>query len=249
MREELLAGKIELPNKQKFLDNLSTNTVEVIEEMFHSLWYNYCSNKGSTSTIHWMGKCSSKAEFLGGLRALIQASWVTMDTRQNFSSISLNELKLLEFVSAEELEEVRFAKRFYKYLPYANTSEQDGMATVRTLGSSTNTKLSRPGMEVGAKSLFSFDRSALNKHFNRIKIEARKGIEETLAKHPQMNDDQANYAEVMDEIISHLATEDIVCNMGVNHVDSRGRAIKSHLSKVMNPIGFKVARALLVIPE
>jgi len=249
MREELLSGKIELPNKRKFLDNLDTDTVEVIEEMFQSLWYNYCANKGSTSTLHWMGKCAIRGEFLGGLRALIQANWVIMDTRQNFSSISLNEQKLLEFVTSSELEEVRFAKRFYKYLPYANTSEQDGMATVHTLGSSTNTKLSRPGMEVGAKSLFSFDRSALNKHFDRIKIEARKGIEETLAKHPQMQHDQANYAEVMDEIISHLATEDVVCNMGVNYVDSRGRAIKSHLSKVMNPIGFKVARALLVIPE
>jgi hypothetical protein len=221
-----------------------------VEQLFQSLWYNYCANKGTTSTIYWIEKVGmNRGKFLGALKALVTSNWVTLDTRDNFSSIGLNELKLLQFVSQNELDTVRYSMRFYKYLPYANQSTQHGLATVRVFGKPTERKLSRPGMEIGAKSMFSFDRTALNKHYGMVREEARKGVEKTLQQHPQMADDHANYAEVVDGIIEHLASEDVVCNMGVNYVDSRGRAIKSHLDKVMNPIGFKVARALLVIPD
>jgi hypothetical protein len=249
MREDILEGKLPLPSYDAFVCNFNNRVVDTVDEMWGSLWHNYCANKGSTSSIHWLEKAGAEntAEFLTALKCLHE--WVVITTTGNFSSIALKEPKLLEFVSEDELTQVRFNKRFLKYLPYANTSNQDGLATVYTGGKATAGKLSRPGMEVGAKSLFSFDRSALVEDYDMVVEQARKGIDKTVLKHEDMLNDEANYSDIMDSIIDYLADNDVVCNMGINNVDTRGRAIKSHLSKVMNPVGFKVARALIVIPE
>lgn len=250
MRDNILNGELPLPSKDKFLNHFPTDFVEVIESMWHSLWVNYCAKTQGTSTIFWMEKAGTenKRHYLSALKALQNAGWVLINTRDNYSSAVLSETKLLEFVSAEELAQVRFEKRFVKYLPYASTSNQHGKAVIRVNGKATDRKLLREGMEVGAKSVFSYDRNAMARDYDLVRTECRKGIEKTLVKHPQMAHDEANYGEVMDSILEYIATTDLECNMGINHVDSRGRAIKTNLDKVMNPVGYKVARALLVIP-
>lgn len=251
MRIELLEGKLPLPSRDVFISNVGIEVTTILERMWKSLWHNYCANLGSTSTIYWMellGPENTKL-YLSAIASLKRANWIELDTRDNFSSISISTPKLLEFVTQNELDSIRLTKRFYKYLPYADLSSQKGKATVKANKETTNRSLIRHGMELGAKSTFSFDRQALVNNFDTIREEARKGIDKTLLEHPQIANDHANYGEVLDEILLHLAEEDIVCNMGINNVDSRGRAIKSNLDKVMNPIGFKVARALLVIPE
>jgi hypothetical protein len=188
--------------------------------------------------------------FLSCIASLTRSGWVVLDTRMNFQSIKINSLKVLQNVTQDELDSIRLTKRFYKYLPYVDNTEQNGKAVVKVFGKSTARKLDRVGMEVGAKSVFQLDAVAMAEDFDIVRSEARKGIENTLLEHPLMAQDRANYSEVMDEILFHLVENpQEKFNMGVNYVDSRGRAIKSHLSKVMNPIGFKVARALLVIPE
>lgn len=250
MRNEILSGSLPLPKHDSFIEYYP-NAVDVIERMWQSLWVHYCANKGSTSTIHWLEQVGAEysREFLQCLNILQQGEWVIINTSDNFSSAMLNEIKLLEFVSEEELTQVRFNKRFEKYLPFANTTTQYGKATVVANQVRTKRKLNRPGMEVGAKSLFSFDRNVLAENFTSIVETANKGMLEVLTKYPEMKSDEANYAEIVEGIIGYLVNNEVVCNMGINNVDSRGRAIKSHLSKVMNPIGFKVARCLLVIPE
>lgn len=250
MRDNILNGELPLPSKDKFLDRFPLEFVEIIESMWHSLWVNYCAKTQGTSTIFWMERAGTeyKKHYLTALKGLQVAGWIQISTKDNYSSAVLSESKLLEFVSSEELAQVRFEKRFVKYLPFASTSTQNGLATVRVNGKATNRKLPRAGMEVGAKSTFSYDRDAMNTDYDLVRKECRKGIEKTLKQHPQMAHDEANYAEVMDSILEYIATTDIQCNMGSNHVDSRGRAIKTNLDKVMNPVGYKVARALLVIP-
>lgn len=244
-------GKLPLPSKDKFELHVGSIVTDIIEQMWNSLWFNYCANLGTTSSIYWMEKLGPEntKSYLSALASLQASGWIVMDTRSNFSSIALNTEKLLEYITEEELSEIRYLKRFDKYLPHVDESVQHGLAEVYVKGKPTGRKLSRSGMEVGAKSQFTFDRAALTKHFDVVRADVRKGIENTLEKHPQMADDGANYAEILDGVLEHLANETVVCNMGVNKVDSRGRAIKSHLDKIMNPVGFKMARALLVIPE
>ena len=251
MREFILDGQLPLPSKEKWLATFPEDFVETMESMWNSLWVNYCAHLKGTSSIYWMEKAGVqyKHEYLKALKGMQNGGWIIITTRDNYSSVVLSTAKLLEFVSEEELTQVRFNKRFVKYLPFASTSSQKGLATVRVNKRTTSSKMLRAGMEVGAKSVFLYDKVALTSDFDIIKTECRKGIEETLAKHPTMGIDEANYSEIMDSILDYISVEDVQCNMGTNHVDSRGRAIKSNLDKVMNPIGFKVARALIVMPN
>jgi hypothetical protein len=250
MRNEILNGSLPLPKADSFTEHYPA-VVDVITRMWNSLWLHYCANKGSTSTIHWLEQAGANnaKEFLLCLNILSQGGWIIIETSDNFSSAMLNEIKLLEHVSEEELTQVRFNNRFEKYLPYTDTTTQNGKASVVANQKRTNRKLNRPGMEVGAKSQFQFDRKALARNLEAITEQANKGMKELLTKYPEMQSDEANYGEVVESIIAYLVDNEVTCNMGVNNVDSRGRAIKSHLGKVMNPIGFKVARCLLVIPE
>jgi hypothetical protein len=250
MRNEILGGSLPLPKEDEFIKHYPT-VADVVIRMWASLWVHYCANKGSTSTIYWLEQAGAgnSREFLQCLKILVQGGWLIVETSDNFSSAMLNESKLLEHVSDEELTQVRFNNRFEKYLPYADTTTQNGKASVVANQKRTNRKLNRPGMEVGAKSQFQFDRKALARNLEAITEEANKGMKELLTKYPEMQSDEANYGEIVESIIDYLVDNEVTCNMGINNVDSRGRAIKSHLAKVMNPIGFKVARCLLVIPE
>jgi hypothetical protein len=67
--------------------------------------------------------------------------------------------------------------------------------------------------------------------------------------YPEMRRDTASYDEVATTIVdSIIATPDLVYSSGQFYSDSRGRNISGMLDKVFNPIGFKVARACLLIP-
>lgn len=248
MRNELLNGNLPLISPEKFQEYLGTELMPTMEALWSSLWHNYCANEGSTSSIFWLKLFGAEntEKYIEVIKELIKKGWIETDTNEAFSSIKLSSIKLLEFVSPAELEEIRFAKRFDKYLPVTNKSTQHGVAKVRLNGTSSAKTLQRPGMEIGAKSEFHFDQLSILNNLDAIVEEVNKGIVKTLAKSTKV--DSANYGNVSKEIVEYIATNKITCNMGSNHVDSRGRAIKTGLAKVFNPIGYKTARANLVIP-
>lgn len=247
MRTSILSGYLPLPAYDQFAEAFP-HLIDTIESMWASLWHNYCANKGGTSAIYWseqFGKGNTE-DFIAVCSNL--RNWLIIVTKPAYSSLQLNESKLLEFVTSEELEAVRHDLRFYKYLPIADTTAQHGVARVRANGKAIDHTLNRPGMEVGAKSTFGYDRAALNRHFDDVVKAAGKGMEDVFAKYPELRADEANYGNVTADIIAYLAQNNVTCNMGINQCDTRGRAIKAHLSKVGNPIGFKPFRALITIP-
>ena len=249
MRNELLQGELPLPRLHLWEEHYSC-VLPQLQAMWSSLWHNYCANRSGTSAIYWMEEFGVEyaEHFIACVDNLQNSGWVIVDTTAAYSTITLVESKLLTFVSEEELADIRFSKRFVKYLPYANTTTQHGVAKVRANGKLNGTTLHRPGMEIGAKSTFTYDREALLRNLDDVKAEAGKGMAKVINKYPELLKDPANYGNVVSEIINYVAENEIECNMGVNQCDSRGRAIKSHLSKVANPVGFKAFRALLVIP-
>lgn len=253
MRNDVLAGRLPLPNRDLFIAEFGTSFVAKLEGLWHSLWHHYCANphQSSTSAISWAEEfgVAHHREYLAALNALQSAGWIVMDTTENWSSVRLNELALLKFVSPEELEDVRFSKRFHKYLPVATFSHNNGIARVRINGKPSELTMYRPGMERGSQSPFYFDREALTANFEDVVGEVNKGMDKVLTRYPELSKDEANYGNVSREIVAYLAEEPLLCNLQYNDVDSRGRAIKGGLRKVFNPIGFKVARALVVIPE
>lgn len=250
MREQLLNGNLPLPGYDKF-DEHYHYVLPVLEQMWHSLWHHYCANLGTTSTIHWIKQAGKgrTAELLSCISILQQGNWIEVHSTDNYSTICLKSDRLLDYVTEDELTQIRFNNRFERYLPTANRTTQHGLATVYANQERTNRKLSRAGMEIGAKSEFHYDQSMLAKHYETVLAESNKGMIKVLDKYPELKNDEANYGDIVEAIIDYLVDNQVTCNMGINNVDSRGRAIKSHLSKVANPIGFKVFRALLVIPE
>jgi hypothetical protein len=252
MREQILLGDLPLPGYDKFDEHEEFNEVlGTLQSMWHSMWKHYCANKSSTSTVYWTKQAGAgnTAMFLHGIKILFNSGWIELKTTENYSSVAIKETKLLEFCSSIELEQIRLEVRMARYLPLVDTTDQHGLAAVYANGKRTDRKLSRPGMQIGAKSVFQLDRDALLENYEEILPEVTKGMDKVFLEWPDLKSDGANYSEVSEEVLKYLALEDHEFNMGVNNCDSRGRAIKSGLSKVMNPIGFKVARCLLVIPE
>lgn len=252
MRNLLLQGKIELPGYEKFeAEPTYACILGTLQSMFQSLWRHYCANEGDTSLIYWTKQAGPglTRNFLGAVDILFRYNWVEITYHENYSSIKLAKSKLLEFVNDDELTQIRFNNRFEKYLPHVDTTDQHGKAVVFANQARTSNKLDRPGMQVGAKSVFKLDQRALFANLEEITAEANKGMLELFKKDSTLRNDEANYGDIVESIVEYLVDNSVEFNMGVNNVDSRGRAIKSGLSKVMNPIGFKVARALLVIPE
>lgn len=251
MREHILQGSLPLPGYEKFEETIYNEVLGTLQSMWQSMWRHYCANKSSTSTVFWTEQAGpgKTALFLGAIKNLFRSDWIELKTTENYSSINIKESKLLEFVTMEELEQVRLEFRVSRYLPIVDTTNQNGLAAVYANGIRTTRKLSRPGMEIGAKSVFQLDRNAILNNYEAILPEVTKGMDKVFLDYPELKSDGANYREVSEEVLKYLALEEHSFNMGINNVDSRGRAIKSGLSKVMNPIGFKVARALLIIPE
>ena len=252
MRLDILQGNLPLPGKYKFEEYYTSNVVDKLERMWESLWHNYCANKSSTSSIYWMEefKVDNSANFINIIKILVKSNWITTTASNNFATLQLNESRLLDFVSAEELEDVRFSKRFDKYLPICSHEVRKDDCKVRANGKTLVGKtLYRPGMQKGATSKFSYDRSMLSANLEAVTTDCNKGMDKVLHKYPELMSDKANYGNVVKEIIKHLATTNVMSDMGVNLCDTRGRAIKSNLSKVANPIGFKAFRALIIIPE
>ena len=252
MREHLLQGNLPLPGYDTFASHREFDEVlGTLQSMWHSMWKHYCANKSSTSTVFWtvQAGAGNTRVFLHCVKILFKSGWIELKTTENYSSIKLAKSKLLEYVTDEELTQIRFNNRFEKYLPHIDTTNQNGKAAVFVNGQRTDRKLDRLGMEVGAKSTFTLDQQALFTNLEEITPEANKGMLELFKKDSTLRNDEANYGDIVESIVEHLVDNSIEFNMGVNNCDSRGRAIKSGLTKVMNPIGFKVARALLVIPE
>ena len=70
-----------------------------------------------------------------------------------------------------------------------------------------------------------------------------------IIKYPDIIKDQANYREIGTEIVESLIYECGTYNAGPRTSDPRHRDNSGYLDKVGNPVGFKVMRGLLVIPE
>jgi len=71
-----------------------------------------------------------------------------------------------------------------------------------------------------------------------------------ILKHPQITADHANYRELGTEIVdAYMYAGSTQYNGGPRTSDQRGRNNRGDLSKIGNPVGFKIMRSLLVIPE
>lgn len=256
---QIRVGKLEMPNIEGFKQAFGTETYNQVAAMFSAMWHRYLL-KGAHQTptgdvVHsvampyWAQRINNPKAHNIALKVLSKAGWITVSTRpnNNWSEAWLNESKLLEYVTQRELDSTRMYHKFMDY-KLSNTQSTTNNKVLQ-IGKPIKSNLVRNGFTKAGNTEFAFNTVQIHNNFEEVLAEVNKGIEKMILKYPQIATDHANYKELGREILEDLAIADTTYTSGERASDFRGRDIAGFLSKIGNPIGFKVMRSLLVIPE
>ena len=249
MRQQLLDGRLPLPSRNKFVASIGEHYTRVTERMFNALWYAYLNNKGTISTIYWSAQFANAKVFNIALIALSNAQWLTSHSipARNWAEAQLNENKLLEYCTQEELESIR---AYYKYADYVLTNDSSTLTRATRLnGKTVDTGLVREGFMQAGNSRFTYDQELMSDYRDVIQANLTKSMDKIAEMCPNLRHDRASYDTISVDILNYYLESNATYTRGNNYNDSRGRAISSCLSKVGNPISSKDFRSLLVIPE
>jgi hypothetical protein len=244
MREQLLEGVLEYPGTAIFQDY--PNQENEIRAFWKAIWINYLA-KQDTNGIYWYKLLGPKL-YNDLMRRLSHNKWVCSLglSGRRWASIKLNEDKLLDFVSPDELVKIKATKKYDKYL--LECEESRAATLVKQNGKTKRTGLVRKGFRDAGNTQFGYDMDALAKYEEAVKLNLTKSMDKIRETYPNMQTDEASYDVVSVGIFDwHKANKYEVFTTGTNINDSRGRAISQGLTKIANPISSKDFRAALVI--
>lgn len=238
---------LSLPNYDLITKNLSIEEIDTAERFWTALWGVYTRNKGTTSLIYWtekMGCAKAMNKVLLILKDYVKSIVVP---ERNWAEVQLDEDKLLELFSIQELTHYRKERKLGKYLPeFKEVFKPD---LVRVNGKVNKSGLVREGFMKACNTQYYFDTALLNKYKKQVTDNTNKGMTKMRQMYPDIDVDDASYDVIAESIVDHLANEPALMTQGESYLDSRGRAIKGSLSKLCNPIGYKDFRSLLTIPR
>lgn len=244
MREAILDGELAYPG-DRLLNKYPLKEDEILN-FWKALWRNYLRDQ-DTSGIYWYEKLGHKV-YNEVMRAGCKNGWLISHSipARRWSTVSLNADKLLDFVTEEELQEVRRKYKYKKYL--LECSGAKASTLVRQNGETKRTGLVRKGFRDAGNTQFGYDMGTLGKYEEAVKLNLTKSMDKIRHYYPDMRSDSATYDQVVVGIYDwHMENAEEVFTTGDNINDSRGRAISQSLCKAFNPISSKDARAALVI--
>lgn len=247
MREQLLAGKLDLPNYQAFVSAIGPEMANLADKLFQALWFQYLKDKGTINSTYWSNRFNNPFIFNQVIMSLSKAGWLISHAipARNWAEMHLNENKLLEFVSQDDLEQIRAYNKHLQYMPTNEESTVNHLTKVN--GKTKNTGLLRNGFMKAGNSKYKYDTQMMQDYATIIQQNLTKSMDKIAESHPNLRHDRASYDTISIDIFNHLVQSDNTYTRGNNYSDSRGRAISSALSKVANPISCKDFRALLII--
>lgn len=247
MREQLLRGKLDLPSRNNFISNIGEHYTHLAERMLTSMWQHYLLNKGTTSLVYWATEFHNPKVFNIVLMSLAKSGWITTHSipARNWAEGGINEDKLLNYVSSDELEQIRAYNKFQKYLSVETSSTK--CTATKLNGKLQDTGLVREGFMLAGNTKFKYDTQLMSDYSTILEKNITKSMDKIKHKYSEFRSDKATYDTISVAILDYHITEDLTMTRGNNINDSRGRAISSALSKVFNPISSKDARALLEI--
>ena len=249
IRDQLLEGRLHVPSYEVIAQQLSPDTALLTQHMFQALWHNYLKDKGSISLVYWYDKFNNPEHFNAVLKALADANWIVTHSipARNWAEASLNESKLLEYVSPDELQSIRAFHKFNKYKLDVDTASCNDK--VRLNGRTKRTGLVREGFRMASNVKYSYDIDALERHREAIQLNLTKSMDKIAQMYPSMKHDQASYDTISCAILDYHINYDSQFSNGQNYIDSRGRNIQGNLNKIANYVSSKDFRASLVIPD
>lgn len=247
MREQLLNGRINLPNYEGFTKAIGTDA-EVANSMLQAMYHNYLKNKGSISLIYWANKFSGLNNFNIVLKSLSTAGWIEAHSipARNWAEANIREEKLLEYVTYEELINTRAYNKFVKYRLDRNTASANNKVSLN--GKIAKTGLEREGFRLASNIEYRYDTNKLAEYKEAIQANLTKSMDKLAKMYPELKSDEATYDTISCDILNYHIMNDFTMSNGQNKIDSRGRCIQGNLGKVTNYISCKDMRAVLVIP-
>ena len=247
MREQLLAGRLDLPNYQAFVSAIGPEMANLADKLFQALWFQYLKDKGTINSTYWSNRFNNPFIFNQVIMSLSKTGWLISHAipARNWAEMHLNENKLLEFVSQDDLEQIRAYNKHLQYIPTNEESTVNHLTKVN--GKTKNTGLLRNGFMKAGNSKYKYDTQMMQDYATIIQQNLTKSMDKIAESHPNLRHDRASYDTISIDIFNHLVQSDNTYTRGNNYSDSRGRAISSALSKVANPISCKDFRALLII--
>ena len=247
MRELLLKGIIQLPGHSKFVARVGLEATQKIEALFNAMWFNYLKDKGSVNLTYWSDRFEDEDLLHLALMSLSKAGWVVSNAipARNWAEAWVNENKLLDYLSIDELTNVRAHHKLKGYM--LDTTESKIATRVRLNGRLVKTGLTREGFTRAGNTRIKYDTDLMFYYRDSIQQNLTKSMDKVAAMYPEFKSDAATYDQISRDVLAYLIDADIEFTSGPRESDSRGRDIHGMTGKIANPISCKDFRALMVI--
>ena len=250
IQSEILNGNLRLP-RLAMRAEVSSEVYTQVEGMFSAMWRMYLlkGREATISTPYWVKRIGSAKAANAALKTLSVNGWIVSKSlpNNNWGEAYLDEDKLLEYVDAKQLANIRKFNKFTKYTPKLLESTSATITSLR--GELLDTGLVREGFKASGNTKYGYDTTTMAKHKEMVVALVSKGIDKMIAKYPKIVDDLANYKHVGEDVVESLIYADSIYSGGERTNDPRGRNNRGDLDKIGNPVGFKIMRSLLTIPE
>lgn len=244
IREEILAGDLSFPGSKLF--ELYPDNEADIKAFWKALWLSYLNGQEANG-VKWYNELGAKL-YNDMTRRLSANGWVTCNALpdRKWLSVMINDDKLLEFVTIDELIDVKCKYKYKKYT--MDCKESKASKLVRQNGQTKRTGLVRYGFRDAGNTEFGFDIEKLKEYEDAVIKNLVKSMDKVREFYPEMQSEDYAYDKVSIGIFELMCLEPSqTYTTGDSISDSRGRAISQCLKSVANPISSKDFRSALVI--
>jgi len=197
MRLELLEGTLPLPGSEK-LRAVFPKEYELIEVMWSALWTAFLNNSPLNST-YWYDKFAevgATKAFNIVVLSLSKAGWVHSDAipARNWAEMAIVKDKVLEFVTLDELENIKASYKFNKY--QLSCVVKDYSVLTKIGGTVKDTGLVRKGFTQASVTQYGFDTAVMAKYADAINRNLAKSMEKIREFYPDKAINKADYDAV-----------------------------------------------------
>lgn len=236
-KNDILNGVFTFPKSIKSSFQLDDNQNELLEEFAQSVFNNWLvQDKLNTSLI--IERFNDDIKFFAICQLLHIKGWMTFDTVNNTTSVSLNDTVIKSMFTDEEISQLRYEFKWNKYMFKKTKSTYNDLVKLNRYSKSG---IVRNGFKKVGNNTFRYDLKYLNKYKDQI-------IEEIIKK-MEVTTKEISYQEMVRDLIEYYLNNDNEYTLGNNISDSRGRSIFDCTHFIGNPVSHKPMRALIVLPN
>jgi hypothetical protein len=237
-KNDILNGVFTFPKSIKVSFKLNDNQDELLEEFAQSVFNNWLvQDKLNTSLI--IERFNDDIKFFAICQLLHIKGWMTFDTVNNTTSVSLNDTVIKSMFTDEEISQLRYEFKWNKYMFKKTKSTYNDLVKLNNRYSKSG--IIRNGFKKVGNNTFRYDLKYLNKYKDQI-------IEEIIKK-MEVSTKEISYQEMVRDLIEYYLNNDNEYTLGNNISDSRGRSIFDCTHFIGNPVSHKPMRALIVLPN